>query len=271
MSKQQPIHIITILWGTAYSQDDVNHLYSMIKYNTSLPIAFHLFSDEDLPSLNPEIIRHPQPAMNIRPEHQRHAYRKEAGLCDDTLGGLTGQRVFFFDLDVLIMDNLDDLFTYPKDDKFYIIKDWNTHGEHVGQATCYSFIVGRLGFIKEAFDTDPVPIVTRFGSASQEYLSSQVIEKFGSLNFWPEEWFQSFRFHCLPWGPLRHFITPHLPKKGTKVLAFHGRPNIPDALIGRWSEPECRKAAKGWKKLYKACRPTPWINDYLHPSKNTGT
>jgi hypothetical protein len=234
-----------------------------------LPIAFHLFSNETLPTLNPEIIQHPEPVMYIRPEHRHRAYRKEAGLCDDALGGLTGKRVFFFDLDVLIMNNLDDLFTYPQDDKFYIINDWHTNGTHVGQATCYSFIVGTLGFVKEAFVADSVAIVSEFGSASQEYLSSKIIERFGKLNFWPEEWFQSFRFHCLPWGPLRHFFTPHKPRPETKVLAFHGRPGIPDAIMGRWSEPGIGKAAKGWKKLYKACRPTPWIREYLPPFSNT--
>lgn len=269
MSLQQPVNIITILWGTLYSEQDVNNLYSMIKRNTSVPITFHLFSNESLPALNSEIIQHPEPAMLIRPEHQHFSYRKEAGLCDDALGGLTGQRVFFFDLDVLITNNLDDLFAYPQDNEFYIIKDWHAHTDHyIGQATCYSFVVGTLGFIKEAFETDPAPITEKFGTASQEYLSSKIIEKFGKLNFWPEEWFQSFRFHCLPWGPLRHLLTPHKPNPGTKVLAFHGRPGIPDAIMGRWSEADCGNAAKGWKKIYKACRPTPWIQEYLQAEKN---
>jgi len=262
MNRHPPINIITILWGTAYSEEDVNTLYSMIQRNTSFPISFHLFSNEALPLLDRKIIRHSETAMNIAPEHNRYAYRKEAGLCDDTLGGLTGQRVFFFDLDVVIMDNLDELFTYPKGDKFYIINDWHTRGDQVGQATCYSFVVGTLGFIRKTFEADPEPIIRKFGTASQEYLSSKVIEKFGPLNFWPEQWFQSFRFHCLPPGPLRHFLTPHQPKKGTKVLAFHGHPDIQDALAGRWSEPDSPKAARGWKKLYKACRPTPWVRKY---------
>jgi len=261
MSPQQPINIISILWGTAYTEEDVDNLYSMIRRNTSFSIAFHLFSNESLPALNPEIIRHPEPKMKIASEHNRYAYRKEAGLCDNTLGELTEQRVFFFDLDVLIMNNLDDLFLYPRDDQFYIINDWHTRGNHVGQATCYSFVVGTLGFVKEAFDADPEPIIQKFGTASQEYLSSKVIERYGSLNFWPPEWFQSFRFHCLPFGPLRHFIMPHKPKPGTKVLAFHGHPDIHDALAGRWSEPDSPKAARGWKKLYKACKPTPWVKD----------
>jgi hypothetical protein len=255
------IHVISILWGDAYGEEDVNALYSMVARNTSLPFKFHLFSSEDLPGLNPSILRHPEPSLEVAPEHNRYAYRKEVGLCNDSLGELTGQRVFFFDLDVLIMDNLDALFTYPKDDGFYIINDWNTRGDHVGQASCYSFVVGNLGFVKDAFEADPEAVIAHYGTASQEFLSTKVIEKFGKLNFWPAEWFQSFRFHCLPWGPLRHFLEPHKPKAGTKVLAFHGHPDIRSAIMGRWSDPASPKAAKGWKQFYKACKPTPWVDE----------
>ena len=62
---------------------------------------------------------------------------------------------------------------------------------------------------------------------------------------------------------LRHIFTPTLPPKDTLVLAFHGNPNIQDAILGRWSPPTAKKAAKGWKKLYKTCRPTKWIKDYI--------
>lgn len=262
--KKEPINVISILWGTAYQVEDVNKLLSMITRNTSHPIHFHLFSNVELPGLDARIIRHPEPLMNISPEDNRYAYRKEAGLCDDTLGGLTGKRVFFFDLDVLIMDNLDALFDYPQGDRFYIINDWNTRGHHVGQATCYSFMVGTLGFVRDEFEQNPKPIISRYGTASQEYLSDKVIEKYGKLNFWPATWFQSFRFHCLPWGPLRHFIMPHKPAPETKVLAFHGHPDIQSAIAGCWSDPASPKAAKGWKKIYKTCRPTTWINEYWH-------
>ena len=262
MSTKPPIHVICIQWGSAYAAQDINHLFSMIRRNTSLPIRFHLFSNEPPENLLPEIEQHPEPGLNVSAEYNRHNYRKEVGLCDDTLAGLTGERVFFFDLDVLIMGNLDDLFSYPKDDKFYIINDWNTRGDHVGQATCYSFVVGTLGFVKKAFEADPEPVLGEFGTASQEYLSAKVIEQFGPLNFWPKEWVQSFRYHCLPNPLLRHFKTPKPPKAGTKVLAFHGHPDVQDAIDGRWGRPGDRKAAKGWKKLYKVCQPTPWVKDH---------
>ena len=255
-------NIICILWGQKYTEIDVNSLFGMIQRNTSHDIDFHLFSNEALHNLHPTIIRHPEPAKNEAIYHASYNYRKEAALCEDSLGGLNGQRVFFFDLDVLIMDNLDDLFSYPEGDQFYIINDWNSRGKKVGQATCYSFEVGTLGHVKTYFEENAEAVIQNFGTASQEYLSEQVIKKFGRLNFWPQSWCQSFRFHCLPWGFLRHMITPQKPKPRTKVLAFHGHPDIEDAIHGRWSPPDSKKVAKGWKKIYKHCLPTPWIEEY---------
>ena len=46
--KNNTIHIITILWGTLYDEQDVNRLFSMITNNTSYPICFHLFSNESI-------------------------------------------------------------------------------------------------------------------------------------------------------------------------------------------------------------------------------
>lgn len=260
---QESVNIICIQWGTAYREKEINRLYNMIKSNTTFAINFHLFSNCELPLLKKEITQHLEPVLSCHEDIKHLNYRKEVGLCSDQLGNLQGKRVFFFDLDVLITGNLDTLFSYPKGDKFYIINDWNTKGIHVGQASCYSFVVGTLGYIRNTFELNWEFYVEQFGTASQEYLSAKIIEKEGSLNFWPTKWFASFKYHSLPHILFRHFLTPKVPDINTKVLCFHGYPNIEDALIGRWSSPDAKKAAKGWKKIYKTCRPTHWIKNYL--------
>ena len=50
--------------------------------------------------------------------------------------------------------------------------------------------------------------------------------------------------------------------KETKAIAFHGLPDIRGAIEGKWGSPTDVKRAKGWKKLYKRCKPTPWVLDY---------
>ncbi len=254
-------NVICIKWGTVYDYDDVNKLYKMVVKNTIHKVNFYCFT-EDSEGLDSGIIVKPLPEMNTIEEYKsKYGYKKEAGLCDNELGGLRGERVFFFDLDVVIVGNLDDFLDYPEDDKFYIINDWNTRGDTVGQATCYSWIVGTLGYIKEYYEQHPKEVVDKFYNASQEYLSSKVIERFGKLNFWPDDWFCSFRFHCMPkFGPMRYFIAPSIPKNmpNLKVINFHGYPKPKEAVMGYWRI----KKGQLWKRIYKYCKPTPWIEKY---------
>jgi hypothetical protein len=262
MGMDENINIICIQWGTAYTSIDINKLYRMISRNTTLPFNFYLFSNEKFDDLDERILHKKEPGIKMPFTSSNLNYRKTVGLCDENLGGLAGKRVFFFDLDVIIMSNLDELFTYPEGDKFYIINDWKTKGNHVGQATCYSFVVGTLGYVKDDFESDPTVVIDQYGTATQQYLSAKVVEKYGPLTFWPELWFQSFKFHCLPPVVLRRFLTAPRPNSDTKVLAFHGNPNIKDAIMGVWQSPGSAKKENKWKSLYKSFKPVPWINEY---------
>lgn len=47
-----------------------------------------------------------------------------------------------------------------------------------------------------------------------------------------------------------------------KMMTFHGLPDIRGAIEGsRGSEHDINRA-KGWKRLYKRCKPTPRVLDY---------
>mgnify|MGYP001484372044 CR=1 FL=1 len=250
-------NVICIKWGTSYPAEYVNRLYRMVRRNTTRDFSFYCFTD-NAEGLLPEIIPRPMTVLDVKPEDNKYAYKKEAGLCDDNLGGLRGQRVLYFDLDVVIVDNIDCFFDYPQGDEFVIINDWNTKGEHVGQASCYSWVVGELGFVKKYFEQHPKEVVEKYFTASQEYLSAKIIERYGKLNFWPDEWCRSFRFHCLPKGIMRHFKAAEIPQ-GSKVLVFHGSPNPHEAQNGVWTTV---KKIPAWKRLYKVVKPVPWIADY---------
>lgn len=229
----------------------------MVERNTTIPFNFYCFT-EDGKGIDPRVIVKPLPVLNVTPEENKYSYKKEAGLCDDNLGGLNGQRVLFFDLDVVIVNNIDELFTYPKGDDFVIINDWNSKGNRVGQASCYTWVVGTLGYVKKYFEDHPKEVTDRFFTASQEFLSDQVIKKNGALKFWPEIWFRSFRFHCMPSGLLRAFFAPRIPPDA-KLVIFHGSPKPHEAALGRWS---LEFKVPLWKKWYKTVKPTAWIDDH---------
>ncbi len=258
MPIKKPIaNVICIFWKGNYDVDSVNKLYSMVKRNMKKhELKFYCITNVKQ-GFSQGIIKKPLPVMKCAKEDVKWAYLKEAGLCDNNIGGLKGQRVLFFDLDVVITGSLDEMIDYSKEDDFVIINDWNTKGNHVGQASCYSWRVGKLGFIKEYFEKNPKKVIKEFYTASQEYLSYKVIQKFGKLNFWPEEWCLSFKFSLLPPWYLRPWKMAKLPKS-CKVLAFHGRPKIEDAIVGRWSP----KKVPFFKRIYKTIKPCPWLKKY---------
>jgi len=250
-------NVICIKWGDQYSVDYVNRLFNMVRRNVTVDINFYCFTEISA-GLHPDIIVKPLPVLDVPDEDNKFAYRKEAALCDDDLGGLRGERVLFFDLDVVIVANIDELLTFPQGDEFVIINDWNTNGDHVGQASCYSWRVGTLGYVKKYFEAHPKEVVKQYHTASQEYLSAQVIKTQGKLIFWPEPWVRSFKSHCLPKGLLRHFFPAAIPP-GAKVIAFHGSPKPQDAIAGKWS---LEKATPWYKRLYKTVLPTPWVEEH---------
>ena len=250
-------NVICIKWGSYYTAKYINNLYNSIKRNTKYDINFYCFTDNS-DGFEDGIIVKPLPTLNVK--EIRNAYLKEVGLCDDNLTEeLKGQRVLYFDLDTVIVDNIDGFFELPKDNEFWIINDWNSRGNRVGQGSCFSFVVGTLGYIKDYFERHEDEVYKKYYTASQEYLSDKVIEKQGKLLFWPAKWTKSFRFHCLP-TPLipflRHFKTPSIPK-GAKIICFHGYPKLEEAIIGVWPE------KKAWKRFfYKHLKPTTWLKDY---------
>lgn len=253
-------NVICIKWGDKYHARDVNRLFAMLARNVHRhELRFICFTD-DASGLLPEIEARPLPDIGVDDmDGIPPIYRKEVALCDDDLGGLRGQRVFFFDLDVVIIGGVDEMLEYPSADQFVIINDWNTRGDHVGQASCYSWVVGMLGFIREDFISRPREVVREFHTASQAYISHMVREKRGALHFWPERWCCSFKRHILPVWWKRAFIRTVIPDDA-KLLVFHGDPKIEDAIAGRWS----KKPVPIWKRLYKTIRPSPWIADYWH-------
>lgn len=258
---QPTINVICIKWGVGYPASYVNKLKNMVKRNTTRDVDFYCFTDND-EGLDQDVIAKPIPSISVVPNG---CFKRETAFFSPNLGGLLGQRVFYFDLDMLMVGNLDSLFDYPKDDEFYIINDWASKGDQVGQGSCFSWVVSdKYNNITTEYEANKDSIDQKYGTASQEYLSDKIIEKQGKLNFWPDRWFCSFRFHCLPNPYLRYIKYPAVPEDPElKIIVFHGYPNPEEALQGRWPDKK-KHRWKLWKKIYKHVRPTKWVGEYWH-------
>ncbi len=238
------VTIICMKWGSKYGADYVNKLYGMVSRNITLPFQMVCFTD-DASGIHPEVICKDLPPLDLPEGAPERGWNKLTTLQKD-LGGLQGEALFL-DLDVVIVDNIDELFSYPAE--FAIIRDAKLSRRMIGNSSVYRFKIGKYDDILQNFRTHFSEVQKNYRN-EQAYLSDEVRKK-GDLSFWPNEWCPSYKYHCMkPW-PLNYFQDAVIPK-GAKVLIFHGHPVPSEAIEGIKT------------KWYRPVRPTPWIADYWH-------
>lgn len=128
--------------------------------------------------------------------------------------GLFNGRVFYLDLDTLIVDNIDDLLEL--DQRFIGLRPFNPT-----RALWPSYFAsglmsweadGDFDFLYEEFREDQIPII----KWDQEYLSAKMKEKRESVYYWQElvDGIYSFKRH----------INKGKVTTPPKVICFHGKP-----------------------------------------------
>ncbi|MEB3702765.1 hypothetical protein Bealeia1_01893 [Candidatus Bealeia paramacronuclearis] len=234
------VNVVCMKWGEKYPSEYVNVLKGMVKRNLSLPHRFVCLTDEP-EGLRPDIEVFPMPAITVPESYDVSPWRK-LGMFSQKLGDLKG-KTLFLDLDIVIVDSIDDFFTYSP--KFSIIENWTQAGQGIGNSSVYCFEIGAHKDVLETY-THEMDSVLKAYHNEQIFLS----KKIGDIDFWPEAWCQSFKRHCIPGGLMRYFKAPVLPM-GCKIVVFHGLPNPPEAIHGGF-----------FGSLRKYTRPAPWVGKY---------
>lgn len=155
-----------------------------------------------------------------------------------------------FDLDVVITGPLDDLFDYAPG-KVCMRHDWlaSRIGRPDGHGSVFRFDPERHGFLYEDFAKDAANLMRKAKYAEQKYTSMQA-QKYDEFNYFPGEWIASYKRDAMRPFPLNHFQEPRLPKRA-KVVCFHGRPKMEEAVAGysrgllRTAKP-CQWLAERW-------------------------
>ncbi len=237
------VNILCMKWGTKYPADYVNRLQRMVARHLSRPHRFICLTD-DAAGLNEGIEPFPIPPMPVDVSGPERGWNKILTFSTE-LYDLQGQ-CLFLDLDLLVVDNIDDLFAMEGD--VLIIKDWLKH-DGTGNSSVYRFEIGKHPEVLQEF-IDRWPNVKKEYRNEQEFISAVLLRK-GALKYWPDEWCRSFKRHCMQPFPLSLFRMPAIPD-GAKVIVFHGHPHPDEAIKGKSG------------KWYRTVRPTAWIEDYWH-------
>ncbi len=227
------INILCVKWGDKFSADYVNKLYNMTQRNLTLPHKFICLT-EDATDLNKGITPLPLTRNDLE-----YCWNKLI-LFEKKLEDLSGVGLFF-DLDIVITDNIDDLFEYKKEDSFVGIMDWNRKNNPQFNASVMRYEIGKHHYIIDNFyekvasgelvkkrewdaylkSNDKVVYFEnkfRYGG-DQEWTSKQVYPPNEIKNHsFPEKWIMSYRTHG----------RNKLPQS-CKIMVFHGDPKPHEA------------------------------------------
>ena len=218
-------YVVCLKYGNKYSADYVNKLYNMVKRNLTLDYEFVCFT-EDATGIDPAIRIEPIPLIS-----GVTGWWYKPMFFNPNLG-LKGT-VLFFDLDVIIFENVDYLFTFEPN-KFCIIRDFNR--QFIKNYNKFNSSIFRLDTSMHSevytnFMKDPNGPMRRY-HGDQDWIRATIPD--GGFAYWPEEWIQSYkwemrgkpRYDSQPRGH-RDFAENGIPKilDETSVAVFHGDPN----------------------------------------------
>lgn len=225
----QKRYIVCLKHGTKYSADYVNKLYNMCKRHCTLDFEFVCFT-ENPSNINSHI------TIKSLPELPIHGWWYKPMFFDPNLG-LNGT-ILFFDLDVIIFKNIDNLFTFQPG-KFCIIRDFNrsirSDWKKVNSSV-FRLESGDQSHVFTDFMKDTKNIMRRL-HGDQDWIYEKVKTNW---SYWPDEWVQSYKWEMRNRPRMirdsqtgkRNWDKPGEPniKSETSVAVFHGDPNPADCI-----------------------------------------
>lgn len=242
-----PVNVLCIKWGKKYGPEYVNTLHSMVSRHLQRPFRFVCLTD-DVKGIAPQIETKPIPQVGFDEFDQRkpwtfgHGWLKLTSFANP-LYDLAGPTLFL-DLDIVIVDSLDPFFDLPGE--FLVIREWDK-SDGTGNTSCYRYTIGAhadaLQYLKQGY-----PKVTQEVRNEQEFITGYLAKQ-GKLGYWPDPWCCSFKRHCMPSTLMSWFSESTIPA-GARLIAFHGKPNPPDAIAG----------VSG--KWYRHVKPSAWVAEH---------
>lgn len=222
------VSVVCVNWGAKYPADYVLRLYSMIKKHTSYEFNMYCLTDK------PNIYSQPIIPVELKPGFE--GWWNKMQLFSD--GTLHFGEYLYFDLDVVIVENIDCLFEF---EGFGITRDFInpdaglTGGKEYNSSimrfkqnqTLWEFFLAHQDEWNKAQKQ-----VAWFGDQN---VISCYLNKMGYDNPFPDEWIWSFKIGSLRGRrPVDHsqYFGATIPEGG-KVCVFHGRPN-PDEVDVDW-------------------------------------
>ena len=223
-------HVLCVKWGNKYISKYVNVLNNMVKRNTTVPYQFHCLTD-DPNGLEPDInvVKLPNDPWIKSWWAKLYMFSPEMPVKGNCL---------FFDLDVIIFDNIDLLFSHSG--KFNIIRDFNRcriKDWKLSNSSCMRWQTGTMDYLWNDFIEKPTRVMQQ-NHGDQDWITKRAHD---DITWFPDEWIRSYKWEMiglkdtklLTKDGRKFFRTPCKIGKGNRVAVFHGSPN-PMECADQW-------------------------------------
>jgi len=238
--EQQPavtsqITILCVRFGTRYGREYVERLRNMVSRHITIPYEFVCLTDDQHPINGVRSIIQPNAQYAKGWWHKVHMF-------DPSLP-IQG-RILYFDLDVVIHNNIDKLVD-PNSNEFFGIHDFNRkfHSNwHSLNSSALCWTVGTETHIWERFKNNQQEAMRMQGDQDWIWKLSK-----DHMKFWPRDWLQSYKWEIrnrqeltLIQGKRRFRDDNHSIKLPAEccVTVFHGDPKPQDVqdkfVVDNW-------------------------------------
>lgn len=228
-----------LIHGDAYDWTYVEKLYSMLQRNFSVPVKLHVFTEESRP-VPSNMIKH---ALKEWPgvAGPKKAWWYKMQMFDRN--NFAGQ-LLYFDLDVVIVNNLDWIMHLSRD-YFWTIRDfrylWRPTWAGINSSVMY-WDTNKFHHIWRCFSKQDLAEVMRTHPGDQDFLSNTIGGD--QRRFFKEKTVCSWRWQIFDAGMDMQSRSYRRPGAGaivppeTSIIVFHGRPKPIDIkdqyIINNW-------------------------------------
>jgi len=215
-------HVVCVKWGNKYISKYVNVLYNMCKRNITVPYEFHCITD-DTNGLEPHIN-----TIQLPNDPWIKTWWSKLWM----FGGhfpLKGN-ILYFDLDVVVFNNIDPLFTHNTG-RFHIIRDFNrcrVKDWSLSNSSVMRWEAGTLNYLWDEFVEKP-NVIMQNNHGDQDWISKRAK---ADINWFPDEWIRSYKWEMIGMKDTKllmkdgkkFFRKPVDISPENKVAVFHGEP-----------------------------------------------
>ncbi len=229
-----------VIHGTAYDWIYVRRLYNMLTRNLTPRVNLHVFTEAER-EVDAGMIKHSLvPWPTLQGPRKGWWYKMQMFDPAHNLG-----RLLYFDLDVVIVRNIDWIWQ-QKSDYFWAIRDfkylWRPHWTGINSSVmCWD--TQKFSWLWQRFQDNNLDITVRKWHGDQDFLSA-MLQPTRELKYLDPERIKSWRWQVKDGGLDFKTRTYKMPGSGSHidgnsdVLIFHGKPNPHDVqdpvIVHHW-------------------------------------